>query len=58
MFGFLKSNPLKKMEKEYDTLLEQAMQFQRNGDMKSYAFKTEAAESLREKIDELKKQAS
>jgi hypothetical protein len=54
MFGFFKSNPQDKLQKQYEALLEKAMQLQRNGDIKNYSKVTAEAEKLREKIDELK----
>lgn len=54
MFGFLKSNPEKKLQDKYQKLLEQAMQFQRNGDIKSYSMITAEAEKVREEIEALK----
>lgn len=54
MFGFLKADPIKKLEKEYDSLLEKAMQAQRNGDIKNYSLLTESAEVVKNKIDHLK----
>jgi len=33
MFGFLKADPEKKLQAEYQKLLEQGMQFQRKGDI-------------------------
>ena len=35
----LKKNPLKKMERRYLDMLEEAMQLQRKGDIKGYAIK-------------------
>ncbi|MGH1485529.1 MAG: DUF6435 family protein [Cellvibrionaceae bacterium] len=54
MFGFLKSDPQKKLQKKYEQLLEQAMQFQRNGDIKSYSMTTAEAEKVREQIENLR----
>ena len=41
MFSFLKPDPIKKLRKEYDAKLEQGMQAQRKGDIKSYAILTD-----------------
>lgn len=57
MFGMFKSSPTKKMRKQYDTLLEKAMNAQRNGDMKSYAQLTEASETLWKEIQTIEKNA-
>lgn len=54
MFNFLKSDPIKKLDKEYGALLEKAMQAQRSGDIKSYSELTEQAEAVKAKIDEAK----
>lgn len=55
MFGFLKSSPLKKMKKQYDQKLEQAMLAQRKGDIRSYAMLTAEAEALWSEIETLEK---
>jgi uncharacterized protein Yka (UPF0111/DUF47 family) len=54
MLGMFKSDPLKKLQKDYEKKLEQAMEASRNGDMRANAELTEEAEALREKIDQLK----
>ena len=53
MFGFLKADPQKKLQKKYQQLLEQAMQYQRNGDIKSYSMISAEAEKVREQIQKL-----
>lgn len=55
MFGFLKSSPLKKMKKQYDQKLEQAMLAQRKGDIRSYSMLTAEAEALWREIETLEK---
>lgn len=55
MFSFLKSDPIKKLEKEYGDLLEKAMQAQRGGDIRLYSELTQKAEVVKAKMDELKK---
>lgn len=50
MFGFLKSDPTRKMRKQYDSLLEKAMHAQRNGDIRTYSTLTAEAEELWVKI--------
>ena len=55
MFGFLKSSPLKKMKKQYDQKLEQAMLAQRKGDIRSYSMLTAEAEALWSEIETLEK---
>ena len=53
MFGFFKADPKKKLDKEYKTLLEQAMQAQRNGDIRKYSELTELAEEKKKELDRL-----
>lgn len=55
MFNFFRKDPLKKMEKQYLGLWEEAMQLQRKGDIKGYAAKMAEAEELQQKIEEEKK---
>ena len=54
MFSFLKSDPLKKLNKEYGELLEKAMQAQRGGDIRLYSELTEQAEAVKVKLDDMK----
>ncbi len=56
MFGLFKSDPTKKLQKEYERKLEQAMLAARNGDMRANASLTEEAEALRAEIDRLKQE--
>ena len=58
MFGFLKRDPVKKLEAEYHKLLEQARDLQRQGDIAGFAEKTAEAEALASQIDALKQQPS
>ncbi|MGO3345993.1 MAG: DUF6435 family protein [Marinomonas sp.] len=51
MFSFLKSDPIKKLDKEYGQLLEKAMQAQRRGDIKLYSELTAQAEMVKAKMD-------
>ncbi|AEP31544.1 DUF6435 family protein [Brumicola nitratireducens] len=51
MFGLFKSNPSKKLRKTYDTKLEQAMQAQRKGDIKTYSMITAEAEAIWAEIE-------
>ncbi|ASP40630.1 hypothetical protein CHH28_19035 [Bacterioplanes sanyensis] len=46
MFSFFKTDPTKKLRQQYQRKLEQAMQAQRNGDMRSYAQLSSEADSL------------
>jgi hypothetical protein len=53
MFGLFKSDPTKKLRKEYDIKLEKAMLAQRKGDIKTYSMLTAEAESLWKEIEAL-----
>ncbi|MDP5134394.1 DUF6435 family protein [Rheinheimera baltica] len=53
MFGWLKTNPIKKLRKAYDQKLEQAMHAQRNGDMRLYADLTAESEQIWQQIQQL-----
>lgn len=55
MLRLFKKNPLKKMERRYLDMLEEAMQLQRKGDIKGYAIKMAEAEELQKQIEEEKK---
>jgi hypothetical protein len=50
MFSFLKPDPVKKLRKNYDSILEQAMQAQRKGDIKTYSLLTAESEQIWAKI--------
>ena len=52
MFGFLKTDPQKKLDQEYKALLEQAMQAQRSGDIRKYSELTEMAEAKKAELDQ------
>lgn len=54
MLNFFKKDPIKQLEKEYEKMLEEAMQIQRSGDIKAYALKMDAAEQLLKKIEAMK----
>lgn len=54
MFSFFKKDPIKILDKRYEAKLEQAMNAQRNGDIKSYAMITAEAEEIKIKMLELK----
>lgn len=54
MFGLFKKDPVKDLQKQYQKLMEEAMQLQRNGDLKSYALKIAEAEELLKKLDALR----
>lgn len=50
MFGLFKKNPVKELEKKHQRLLEEAMNLQRNGDLKGYAAKLSEAEVVMDEI--------
>jgi len=54
MFGLFKEDPAKALEKKYRAMLEEAMQLQRKGDIKGYAAKMAASESLANELAILK----
>ena len=53
MFGFFKKDPAKKLQKQYEAKLHEAMLAQRNGDIKTYSFLTQEAEEILKAIDKL-----
>lgn len=59
MFGiFKKKNQAEVLRKQYLQLMEEAMQIQRSGDIKSYALKVAEAEALQDEIARLEEQES
>lgn len=54
MFSFLKKDPASKLKKQYENLLQQALEAQRRGDIRSYSELTAEAEKVAEKMDQLK----
>jgi hypothetical protein len=54
VFGLFKSSPLKKWQKEHETLVTKAFEAQRNGNIRLYSTLTAEAETLKKKIDNLK----
>lgn len=57
MFGLFKKDPVKKLESEYQKIMEEAMHVQRSGDLKAYAKKIEESERILAKIQEHRKNA-
>lgn len=55
MFGFLKADPLKKLQKDYERKLAAAMQAQRSGDIKTYSTLSEEAQAIYTEIESIKK---
>lgn len=50
MFGFFKRDPKAQLEKEYGKKLEEAMQAQRNGDIRGYSELSAEANEIYEKL--------
>lgn len=55
MFGFFKTDPAKKLRKQYNAKLDQALSAQRNGDIRGYAELTAEAEALWKELEPLEK---
>lgn len=55
MFGLFKSDPTKKLRKEYNAKLEAAMTAQRNGDIRTYSMLTQEADALWRQLEPLEK---
>jgi hypothetical protein len=55
MFGWLKADPKKKLNKAYLAKLEEAMLAQRNGKIRIYSELTAEAEELQKQIELLEK---
>jgi hypothetical protein len=58
MFGLFKSDPVKKLRKQYSAKLEEAMLAQRNGDIRSYATLSEEAQALWAQLEPLERAKS
>ena len=56
MFSLFKADPIKKLRKQYEQKLEQAMHAQRNGDIRSYSEITTEAEAIYKEIQKLEGQ--
>jgi len=50
MFSFFNKNPIKKLTKQYEAKLEQAMYAQRNGDIRAYSMLTAEAEKINDEM--------
>lgn len=57
MFGWFKSDPIKKLRKEISSKEEQAMQLQRNGKLREFAELTKEIEGLQDQLEALRAQA-
>ncbi|MFT5586533.1 MAG: hypothetical protein ACI9VR_004132 [Cognaticolwellia sp.] len=58
MFGWFKSDPIKKIRKEISAKEEEAMQLQRNGKLREFAELTKEIEGLQDQLEALRAQAS
>ena len=54
MFGLFRRDPLKKLEAEYQQLLQEARDLQRNGDIQGFARMSDRADQLGRKIEAMK----
>jgi len=57
MFGLFKKDPRKKLQKQYESKLEEAMHSQRNGDMKTFSRLSAEAEEIGKQIEALDAQS-
>jgi len=57
MFSIFRSDPLKKLRKQYNQKLEQAMLAQRKGDMAAFASLSEEADGLWQQIQQTEAQS-
>ena len=55
MFSFFRSNPAKKLKKRHSALLEEAMNAQRNGNIRKYSQLTAEADEVYKQIQLLDK---
>lgn len=53
MFGLFKADPIKKLRKQYDKVLQEAMQAQRGGDIRLYSELSTQADQIYQQIKHL-----
>ena len=58
MFGLFRSSPVEKLNKKYNSLLQQAMEAQRSGDIRRYSELSEQADLVLKEIQEVEKGTS
>lgn len=58
MFSLFKKDPIKELRKSYLLKLEQAMNAQRNGDIKAYSHISSEADGMHKQILKLEEQAN
>lgn len=56
MFGLFKSDPTKKLQKEFEDLSEKAMYAQRKGDIELYSELTFKADEIYKKIEKIREE--
>lgn len=56
MLGFLKSDPKKKLQKQYEAKLEKALHAQRNGDLRTHGTLMEEAENIYAEIQKIEQE--
>ena len=56
MFGLFKKDPIKKLTKEHQQIMEKAVHAQRNGNIELYGELSFEADKIYKKIEELKKE--
>ncbi len=57
MFGLFNKNPIKKLEKTYNDLLEKGVQAQRNGNIDLYADLSQQADNVLKEIEKLEQES-
>ncbi len=56
MLGFLKGDPKKKLQKQYEEKLQKALHAQRNGDLRTHGTLMEEAEKIYAEIQKVEKE--
>lgn len=56
MLGFLKGDPKKKLQKEYEAKLQKALHAQRNGDLRTHGTLMEEAETIYAELQKIGKE--
>lgn len=57
MFNLFKSDPVKKLRKQYEQKMLEARDLQRKGDIKAFALKTAEADAIMAEMERLSKKA-
>ena len=55
MLGFLKGDPKKKLQKEYEAKLQKALHAQRNGDLRTHGTLMQEAENIYAELQKIEK---